>query len=254
MTSARPGWRARVITPAASLVGLVLLWHLIARGQSDITLPAPCDTFGALIVLAGSGELASELLLTMWRSALGVAAALAVALPLGMLCGLSSLASRLLAVPLQVLMAVPPVVLVVVAMIWFGPGTLSVLTVVILVGIPLVSVATDRAVRSIDADLVDMVRTFEMPAWRRMRHLLLPAIASPVLAAVSVLIGQSLRVTVMAELLAASTGVGHAVAASRSNLDTATLFAWASTLAVAGVLLDCLVVRPMTRYATAWRG
>lgn len=77
--------------------------------------------------------------------------------------------------------------------------------------------------------------------------------ASPVLAAITVTVGQALRVSVMAELLASPDGVGALIARSRANLDTAQLFAWAGTFVVTVITVETLLLRPLSRYSLRWR-
>ena len=58
-----------------------------------------------------------------------------------------------------------------------------------------------------------------------MRQIILPAVAPPVLSALTVAVGQSVRVTVMSELLSTTTGLGAQVQQARTNLETADVFA-----------------------------
>ncbi|WP_168583482.1 ABC transporter permease [Gephyromycinifex aptenodytis] len=241
----------RVAAGAALLIGL---WHLLSRGQASIVLPGPAATMQALVELARSGQLAQHLGATAARCALGVAAALAIGIPWGIAAGTSRTIEDLGEATLRTLMAVPPILYVVLAMIWLGPGPSAVVVVSVLVGLPLMVITTSGAVRGIDRDLDEMTRVFGFSRGRRLAHLVLPAVGGPVLAGVSVLIGQALRVTVMAELLSASSGVGHAVALSRANLQTETLFAWALVLTVLALALQYALVAPATRWAARRHG
>lgn len=238
---------------AVTTGALVVLgaWMATSAGQPEIVFPGPVRTMSALGDLVRTGELWTALGGTLLRCALGMAVALAVGLPWGLLAGWQPVIADLSEVALRLLMAVPPVVFVVLAMIWLGPGPSAVVLVVALVGLPLMMVTAREALRGLDGDLVEMARVFRLSRWRIVRHVVAPGVAGPVLAAVSVLLGQSLRVTVMAELLAAATGVGHAVALSRATLETADLFAWALALVVLALLIEELVVRPVRNRAVA---
>lgn len=234
---------------ATGALALFAVWFLTSWGQPELVFPGPTQTVAALWELASSGDLFSELQATIWRCLLGMLIALSIGIPWGLAAGAWQTVSDLGEFALRTLLAIPPVVFVVLGMIWLGPGPNAVILVVSLVGLPLMVVTARSAVTGLDADLVEMANAFELSRWRKLRYVMLPGIAGPVLAAISVLLGQSLRVTVMAELLAAASGVGHAVALSRSNLETADLFAWALALAVLAVVIEETVVRPVQRRA-----
>jgi hypothetical protein len=110
--------------------------------------------------------------------------------------------------------------------------------VIALVALPLLVIAVGEAVRADDGDLLEMAASFELSRWTTLRHVVAPGVASPVLAATSVTVGQAMRVSVMAELLAAADGVGAQVARARTNLATADLFAWAIALIAVVIVID----------------
>jgi len=85
------------------------------------------------------------------------------------------------------------------------------------------------------------------------RRIVLPAVAPPVLSALTVAVGQSVRVTVMAELLSTPTGLGAEVQQARTNLETADVFALSVIMAALTLLLELCVLRPLRRRLMAWR-
>jgi len=60
-------------------------------------------------------------------------------------------------------------------------------------------------------------------------------------------------VAVMAELLAASDGIGAALATSRSLLDTQATFAWILTLVLVLLLVESLLFEPFRQWVEKWR-
>ncbi len=106
--------------------------------------------------------------------------------------GLSRCALAVSQPALASLMALPPVVLVVVSLTWFGPGAATTRLVIVLVAIPLIVVAVQEAVANVDADLLEMGVAFGLSLRSTLRHIVIPAIASPVLAATLVALGQAL--------------------------------------------------------------
>lgn len=252
------GWAQgdrRTLLGSIAGIGLVLLlWTYLSRDQPEIILPSVSQTWNAFLGLLADGTLASELTRTLFRSVTGVLLALGIGIVWGTLNGLSSWASAVSRPALSSLLAVPPVVIVALGLIWFGPGDAVTRLVIVLVALPLMVITVQESVQNVDRDLIEMAEVFELPRKDVLRHVIAPGIASPVLAATSVTVGQAIRVSVMAELLSATDGVGAEVARARTNLETADLFAWTVSLIVLAILLETLVLRPTTSRLLRWRG
>jgi len=235
------------------IVVVVAVWAVAARGQPELILPSPAQTWAALTDLATDGTIASELVTTLRRAVVGVAIALVIGVAWGAANGWSRWAAATTQPVLAALMAIPPVVMVAVGMVWFGPGDAVARLVIAIVALPLIVLAVQEAIQNLDRDLLEMASVFELPRRVVLRHIVAPGVTSPVVAALSVTFGQALRVTVMVELLAASTGVGAEVARSRANLMTADLFAWALLMILVVLVIELAVLRPTTARLLRWR-
>lgn len=239
---------------ALGLATLVTAWALLAARQPEIILPSPLETWAALLTLTRNGTLFDALGLTLYRAATGVLIGLAVGVVWGAVNGLSAWASAVSRPVVSALMAVPPVVLVSLGLIWLGPGAGVTRLVIVLVALPLIVVTVEEAVRDLDRNLFEMAAAFRLPRFAVLRHVVAPGVASPVLAATTVTFGQSLRVAIMAELLSAASGVGALVARAQSNLDTAKIFAWTIAVVIVVILLETLVLNPVNARLLRWRG
>ncbi|MEM6429267.1 MAG: ABC transporter permease subunit [Deinococcota bacterium] len=246
--------RARVGLGASLGILLLLgLWTWLASGEPELIFPSPPETWAALSSLARSGKLVSASLITLGRAAGAVLLALAVGLIWGTLNGLSKWAKAVSAPLLGALMALPPIVLVILGITWLGPSGQTAQLVVFWVAIPLIVVATAEAVSAVDRDLLEMAAAFKLGRVATLRHVIIPAVASPLLAAVSVALGQSLRVAVMGELLSATSGVGAEVARARANVATADVFAWALVLVAVVLTVELVLLRPLAGRVLGWR-
>lgn len=238
---------------ALGTVVLVAGWAFAASREPELTLPSPAETWRAFVDLVEEGRMFGELGHTVAMALIGVVFAFVIGTVWGGLSGRFRWFSGFTQPLLSMLMALPPVILVALGIVWLGPSGAVTRMVVTLVALPLIVIAVAEAVRDIDADLLEMARSFELSRWTTFRHVIAPGVASPVLAATSVTVGQALRVAVMAELLSATDGVGGQVRLAQTNLNTAQLFAWAITLVVVVMLVESLVVRPVTAYLMRWR-
>lgn len=250
-------WLARLRPALGTVTGIGLLvgvWALVAQRHPELILPSPAQTWSALVGLVVDGEVLGELARTLGRAAVGIGLAMAVGAVWGTVNGRSSWAAAISRPALATLLALPPVVVVAVGLVWLGPGAAVTRMVIAIVALPLIVVAVQEAIANLDGDLLEMAAAFDMPRRRILRHIVVPGIASPVTAVLSVAVGQALRVAVMAELLASSDGIGAEIALARTNLETADLFAWAAVMVTVVILVEVVVLRPLTARATRWRG
>ncbi len=113
-----PAWLAGLLIPAA----LAVVWELAVRfGLAPGRLmPPPSRLMQTACVLARSGELWTHVAATMQRVALGFAIGAAAGTLVGMLCGASTWALRLLDPSIQALRAVPSIAWVPLFILWLG--------------------------------------------------------------------------------------------------------------------------------------
>ncbi|HJC59857.1 MAG TPA: ABC transporter permease subunit [Candidatus Dietzia intestinigallinarum] len=249
---AGPRRSARIVVGLAGLAGLLGVWAAVAAGLPDLALPGPLRTATAVVELGRSGELVEQLGRTLLRTVLGSAFAVVIGVGAGVMCGLSTIIDEAVR-PDRVLFAgIPSVVTVVIAMIWLGPGGPVVVIAVATAMFPQTMLAAREATRGVDRDLLEVGTVFGVPLRWRLRHLVLPATAPPVLAALTATLSNALRLVMMEELLAAPDGSGAGIATPRTYLDTPTVFAWAVVAVAFALTVDVVLFGPVRRRAIGW--
>ena len=247
-----PRWRV-VLLWWLGLALVLLAWEAASWSQPRYVLPGPAATWEALLGLIRDEELGPEVLLTLQRALVGLGIACLIGLPWGWAAGTWRPVEELTASWTQLLMAIPPIVIVVVGMLWLGPSPSVVLLVVALVTMPLLVTSLRDAVTNVDPDLLEMARLFRFGLWGTVRRVIIPAVVPPVLSAVTVAVGQSIRLTVMAELLSTTTGLGAEVQQARTNLETADVFALSAVMAALTLGLELLFLRPLRNRLARYR-
>ncbi|MDO5721088.1 MAG: ABC transporter permease subunit [Actinomycetaceae bacterium] len=239
--------RHRSLWYAAGWVLLLAAWAVVAASQPEYMLPSPARTLSTLLDLIVSEALLLALAATLWRAAVGLLLALLLGCAWGYLSARFPAFHALTMPGLQLLMSTPGIIFVIVAMVWFGTRSVIVVLVVAAVTTPVITTATTQAFTAIDAELKEMVTLFRFPRWRVLRHLVVPSVAPPLLAATTVALGQSIRVAVMAELLASATGMGAAIRLAQINIETAEVFAYALMMTALTFALEASLIAPMKR-------
>ncbi|MBS0532176.1 MAG: ABC transporter permease subunit, partial [Proteobacteria bacterium] len=169
---------------AASLGLLLVLWFAVTSGSALIAprlLPSPAtlaERFATLAVTPfGGNNLLGHAAASVERWALGVLAAIAVGLPLGVIFAwLPPFRAALMPV-FELLRYIPPFAWVPIAILWFGASTLTQALVVFIAAFPACVINTQLGVSQVDKVLVQAARTLGAGSWMTLRHVVLPVAA-----------------------------------------------------------------------------
>ncbi|MGZ9157163.1 MAG: ABC transporter permease [Candidatus Binatia bacterium] len=228
------GWGSIVLT--------LLIWELVARlsGVSALYLPRPSQIVVALITMFGSGGLAVDLAVTLWR----IFAGFALALVLGTLLGLwisTSFRTRAVAdMFIAALYPLPKVTLIPLLIIWLGTGGPFMLTISFLGAIFPIVINTVLGVSQCDPGLVLAARDLGANRQQIMRRVLLPSAIPSIFAGMRLGLGVSIILVVAAEMVVGKTGLGARLYLAGQILETEQVFAVLIVLAALGIVVTKL--------------
>ncbi len=245
--------RTRLLYAALGTAALLLGWELLSLWVSEVFVASPVETAKALGSLAAHGTLWIQLLITLKRLVIGLAIGVGLGWVFGLLAGLGPRLRSFLEPLRWVGMTIPAIIIVGLAMVWFGLGDFTVIFTVALIVVPTMYINTLAGVLNLDPRLVEMGRVYHYPRRLMLTEIYLPGTASPALAGLTLATGIGVRAVVLAEVLAAMSGIGHSFSRAMSNLDTPGLFAWIVLLLALMALLEFGVLRPLRRRVMRWR-
>lgn len=239
-----------------SLLGVMLIlagWEISARQMGPMLMATPMEALRAVATLIHHPEFWQHARASLLRIATGVGIGCTIGFVLGVLAGHNARLRGLLEPLRWLLMAIPPVVVVVLAMLWFGLGSSMVIFITVLMMAPGMYVNTVKGMQLIDTALIEMGHVYRFSPWLRLRHIYLPALAAPLTAALLIATCGGVRLVVMAEVLGAESGVGYALANARSTFDSNQLYAWVLLILGLVALLEFLMLQPIQRHLTQWK-
>jgi len=241
---------------ALAAVGLLLLlagWHGVALWLGPMLMATPLETVHALGVLVRSERFAADAGVSLLRVALGVGLACSLGLLLGLAGGVSARVRGLLEPLRWLLMAVPPVVVVLLAMLWFGLGTPMVVFLSVLMLTPAMYVNVVKGMLAVDRALLEMAQVYRLTPWQKLARIYLPSLAAPLSAALLIATCGGVRLVVMAEVLGADSGAGYALANARSAFDSGQLYAWVLLTLLLVAALEFALLQPLQRRLNRWQ-
>ncbi|WP_088889454.1 nitrate ABC transporter permease [Leptolyngbya ohadii] len=181
------------------------------------------------------------LLLTSLRRVLtGFAIGSAIAIPLGILIGLSNVASRAVDPFIQILRPVSPL-----AWLPLGLGLLknsesTALFVIAITSIWPTLINTRFGVQNVDPSYLDVARTLGASRWRTLTRVILPAAAPYIVSGLRISIGIAWLVIVAAEILVGGSGIGYFVWNEWNNLKITSIITAIIVIGLVGLILDRL--------------
>ncbi|PSF07133.1 ABC transporter permease [Marinobacter fuscus] len=239
-----------------SLTGVLLfvaLWEWGSLAYGSFLLPGPRDALASLLTFAGNDQLWAAVWATTWRAMSGFAIAALAGVGLGLLAGLSHTLGRALEPISTVLLGIPPIAWIVLALLWFGSGSLAAIYTVVATTVPVAFAGAQIGARTLDARLQEMADVYLVPWPMRLWDFYLPHIVSYVFPALITALGVAWKVTVMAELFATEDGVGAGMAMARVSLDTAGAMAWIVVIVVLLLVAEHGLLRPLQKKIEPWR-
>jgi len=242
-----------VVVRLLSLLLLIAAWYAGSRVAGPRMLPDPQTVALAIVQETQSWELPFNLLMTLWRVLLSFAIAMAVGTVMGLLMGRFRLADRLGDPWLVVLLNLPALVIIVLAYVWAGLTETAAITAVALNKLPIATVTVREGARSLDRGLDDMAQVFRMPAWVRMRHVVLPQLAPYLAAAARSGLSLVWKIVLIVELLGRPNGVGFEIGVAFQLFDVTKILAYALAFVAVMLVIETFLVQPLERHVARWR-
>jgi nitrate/nitrite transport system permease protein len=179
-----------------------------------------------------------QLAYSIARVMTGYLIAVAVAIPIGFLIGMSPLMSRALDPFIQVLKPISPLAWMPLALYTIKDSNLSSIFVIFICSLWPMLINTAFGVAAVRSEWLNVAKTLEVGAVRRAFTIILPAAAPTILTGMRISIGIAWLVIVAAEMLVGGTGIGYFVWNEWNNLSIANIVTAILLIGLVGLLLD----------------
>jgi nitrate/nitrite transport system permease protein len=184
-----------------------------------------------------------QLAFSIARVAIGYFLAVAVAIPIGFLIGMSPLMSRALDPFIQVLKPISPLAWMPLALYTIKDSGLSSIFVIFICSLWPMMINTAFGVSAVRKEWLNVARTLEVGAMRRAFTVILPAAAPTIVTGMRISIGIAWLVIVAAEMLVGGTGIGYFVWNEWNNLSITNVINAILLIGLVGMVLDQVLAR-----------
>ncbi len=214
-------------------------------------LPAPTAVARAGWELLTAGTLITDVAISARRALLGFVIGGGIGFVLGLVNGFFPWGARLLDSSVQMGRNIPHLALIPLVILWFGIGeTARLFLVAIGVAFP-IYINTYHGVRSVDTGLIEMSTTYGLTTWQLFRQVILPGALPSILVGVRYALGIMWLTLIVAESIAATSGIGYVTMNAREFLQTDVLVLGILLYALLGKLAD-VAARGLERRLLAW--
>src|SRR5437867_1119464 len=229
-------------------------WQAVASARiwSPLFLPGPVDVWQAFLELVNDGELATDIAVSGQEFVIGYALAALVGIPCGLLFGWYPRLRYIFDPFITFFYATPRIVLIPLFIIWLGIGVESKIAVIYLGAVFAILINTMAGVRSLDASLLRVARSFVAGDLHIFRTIALPGSVPFILTGLRLGTGHALIGVVVAEYVAAQHGLGRVMMIAGSTFQSSKVFVGLFLIAAAGLLLTYGLQR-IERHFDAWR-
>jgi ABC-type nitrate/sulfonate/bicarbonate transport system permease component len=212
------------------IVALLLAWealpHLVTLSAgTKLFFATPSRIAGTLWTMFASGTIWTPLGVSASGFALGLALAIVVGLPLGVLIGRSRTLDAMFDPFITAFNATPRLVFLPLVVLWFGLGLWSKVVIVFIGALFPILINTYEGVRNADRVLINVVRSFGAGEWDIARLVVVPNALPYIIAGLRLAIGRAVLGVVVAEFFGSEAGLGVLMVQAAGHYQVDVVFA-----------------------------
>ena len=238
----------RLVTGAAGLIGLAVVWQIAAMLIGDaVFLPTVTQTVHAFLHYWGrpypsqGKPLWYDAVTSLRRIVIGFAIGVVAGVTLGAAMSASRVVRHLVDPVIEVLRPLPPLAFIPLFIIWFGIGELP-KEVLIVIGVtPIMAVTSVAALDEVPEDLLLCARTLGASRLYTLLHVQVRAALPGILTGMRICMAGAWTSIVAAELIAATSGLGYLIGQAGDYLNIALVFSGLICIALIALALDACI-------------
>jgi NitT/TauT family transport system permease protein len=224
----------------SSFIIVIAIWSILSYGGfvRPYFLPGPWKVATALYNMFAHEGFAHDVWASFYRIGVGFLISAAIGIPLGIAIGSFRAIQAFFEPIIAAVRYMPASAFIPLLIIWFGiANTEKIAVIYIGVFFPLTLMVADVSA-NIPKELLNIAYTLGASRWQVFRRVLLPASWPGVLDNLRIGLGWAWTYLIVAELVAASTGIGHVILTASRFLQTEKIIAGIITIGALGLLTD----------------
>ncbi|HVK92732.1 MAG TPA: ABC transporter permease subunit [Mycoplana sp.] len=221
-----------------SLIFWLIVWEIVGQLELMFLIPPVTSIIGAGIELVQTGSWQSASLITLRSYVYGMALAIVVGVPLGVLMGRVKVIDNIFGLWVNMFVSAPLSALVPILMILFGLGETTVFVTVFLFAVWIIVLDARAGVMQVPTSLVEMGRSYGASRWTIFTKIILFSALPEILAGVRIGLIRGVKGVVIGQILVSVIGYGELFELYSRSFDMERFWALTMLLFVAAMLLS----------------
>ncbi|WP_180011642.1 MULTISPECIES: ABC transporter permease [unclassified Acinetobacter] len=242
-------WGIGAIFPIA----LLYLWHVSVERNwvNPLLLPAPELVWVALKDLYQTGELWSNLSVSLSRIGYGFSAGIVLALVLGLTMGLSRRAEAYIWPTFKAINLVPVIGWIPLLILLVGIDEALKIILIAKAALVPMTINVFKGVRNISQQLTEVAEVYQLSTWSRFKNVVLPGAFISFIGGLRLSLASSWGALVAVELLASSEGIGYVMVYGRQIFQLDVVMATVVVIGLVGFGFD-VIIRLIQKQFRGW--
>lgn len=242
-------WTARLIGLLAGLAG----WIALASVFPNQLMPYPFETIGLAWGLVESGSAWPNLRDTLVRTLWGFIGSMLLGIALGVFMGVNNYSQRFFTPYVVIGLSIPAIAWAAVTTIIYGFSIMAPVIATVLTTFPYVAINVWKGVENLEPDLIDMSKSFKISRYRMLRRLIIPSAAPFLFSSFRFGLAISWKIVTIAEIFAASSGIGYKLMQAYQLYRFEEAWAWASLFIIVILAIEYGIIKPIERRVFEYR-
>lgn len=221
-------------------VSILLLWHL-ATTYTDVPqsiLPSLESVWRGFLELAESGQLWTDLSISLMRVVKGFLLAGGAGVLIGALMGMMPIFRAMLSPMLTALRQIPMIAWTPLVILWFGIGEKSKVVMIFIAAFFPVLLNTYNGITSTPEHFLEVAALYRMGPWRTFFRVCCPHALPQILVGLKLGLSISWMSLIAAELIAGTSGIGYRMSNARALIHSNVVIVCMVVIGLVGVLMD----------------
>ena len=232
--------KSKIVKTSISIAIILLIWTVITKMQlvSSYVLPSPTKVLNSFVKMIQSGEIFEDIYISYLRVLQGFFIATLLAFLLAMIRVTLPKYNDYYESIVQFLKNVPPLSLIPLLILWLGIGETTKISIIVLTSFFPIYLNTVKGFESCDKKLLEVGQVYGYSKVSSFFKIRLPYAMSDILVGMRVGLGYSWRAIISAEMIAASSGIGHMILFAQQMSRTDNVIVGILEIGVIGYITD----------------
>ena len=219
---------------------LFIVWVVVTRLGifNSYVLPSPARVCESFFKMLESGELFEDIIISFTRVFRGFFIAFILAFVMGTFRILVQNSELFYEPVLEFLRNVPPLSMIPLLILWCGIGETTKTVIIVLASFFPMYLSIVKGFTECDKRLLEVGDAFGYTSFEKFTHIILPSAMTDILVGMRIGMGYSWRAIIGAEMVAASTGLGHMILFAQQMSRTDKVIVGIFVIGFVGVLTD----------------